>query len=785
MKTLVPLFIAVVCLIGVSNSQTINSPAAPMPMTISAVTADVPGGAPASPMVSPTTYEMKYWTNSTSYFNWTVPGNYGSFVNLYLMQRFTLPNNGGFLDSLSIWIEDVSGGNVLFRVWPCFATELGGQTYLLPQFGVQAIDSVLISKDNLKMKAFNSVKMRGALVPKEFYITIEFTFQGGSNNTIIVRGDNHTQSGRSPVNSRVVMFNQNGQDLSFALMDSMFVESGTQKPIYSYLLMSAFADTATFSPETKIVTTPKTSGYANVKYVYNCHAVGIPRPAYRLVNGPSTMAVDWYSGTVEWTPTNQDAGPHSVTIEAFNQNNTDQQTFTIDVSAASAPKITSYAIRSALVGEPYFYQVTATGGPAPTFSLTCASLPGLKIDAQTGLVSVTPTAANIGSHIVGITASNALGNDQQSYTLTVASTASGPRIVSSPVIIGSINQKYVYQVSSSGNPSPTYSLTKSPAGMIVNANTGLIEWTPTQSGSFPITVRAENRVSADSQSFSIAVSAASTAPLWASNPKALAIADQLYTDTLLAFGTPTPQYTLVSGPGGLIIDGLTGKVTWTPSRAQKGPNAVKVRATNSAGNTDKDYTITVRAVPRITSSEVFTGKVGQLYSYQVTADAEPAATFSLGSFPTGMTINSTTGLISWTPDATQAGQYNLKVIATNTVGSDQQAFTVDIGPATAVDPISDAAGYLLGQNYPNPVFRADNPVTYVSFTLPATAHVSIEVVNVYGEVVAKLFDGMETAGQHAIAFDTQATRHILPAGQYLVRMTSGTVTRSRMMTIVK
>jgi hypothetical protein len=785
MKTYVPMLIAFLCMSSVGRSQSFTDKVLSGAFFMTAEKQEHAGSAPSTPLLSPTTVEMKYWTASPTYFSWQLPRNFGSFLNLYLLQRFTLPNNGGFLDSMSVFIQDIApSGAVLFRVWPTFPADLGGATYYLPQMGGTAIDSVLVDKAALKMNAFNSLRMRGALVPKEFYISVEFTFSGTTNNTVTVRGDNHDQAARSPEKSRVVMLNQASNQLQFALLDSTLVESGTGKAIFSYLMMSAFADTATFSPETKIVTTPPTSGYANVPYIYNLHAIGIPRPAYRLVSGPPNMTVEWYTGEVKWTPTNQDAGPHEVIVEAFNPNNTDRQTFSINVIAAATPKITSVAKKTAIVGEPYMYQVTATGGPTPTFTIASASLTGIAINATTGLVNFTPTAQNVGSHIVGITATNPIGSDQQTFTLTIASTASAPKIVTSPVITGTVGQKYTYQVSASGNPGPTFSLTKSPTGMTVDANSGIIEWTPTASGSYPVTVKAENRVAADSQSFSVAISSASSAPQWASNPKSAAVADRLYTDTLVAFGTPTPSYQLTSGPSGLVIEALTGKVTWTPTRDQKGPNSVQVRAMNSSGFADKTYAINVQAVPRITSTEVFTAKVNELYSYQVVADAEPAATFSLDVYPTGMTINSATGLISWTPNSTQKGQHQLKVLAVNPVGTDQQQFTIDVTGTSPIDRVADASLYVLGQNYPNPVVRSDNATT-IAFSMPVTAHVVVDIVNVYGQVVSTVLDDMRTAGEHTLAFDTQVAGRALPAGQYMIRMTTGAVIRTRMMTILK
>ncbi|MFA5973301.1 MAG: LamG domain-containing protein, partial [Lentimicrobiaceae bacterium] len=53
--------------------------------------------------------------------------------------------------------------------------------------------------------------------------------------------------------------------------------------------------------------------------------------------------------------------------------------------------------------------------------------------------------------------------------------------------------------------------------------------------------------------------------------------------------------------------------------------------------------------PAITSAAPLNGTVGNVYSYEVNADGYPVPTYTLTTFPVGMTIDATTGLIQWTP----------------------------------------------------------------------------------------------------------------------------------------
>ena len=86
--------------------------------------------------------------------------------------------------------------------------------------------------------------------------------------------------------------------------------------------------------------------------------------------------------------------------------------------------------------------------------------------------------------------------------------------------------------------------------------------------------------------------------------------------------------------------------------------------------------------PTITSTPVTIGGVGHLYSYDVDASGCPAATFSLETYPAGMTIDPNTGLIEWTPSST--GDVNVVVRATNSEGYDEQNFTISVSVITEV-----------------------------------------------------------------------------------------------------
>ena len=85
--------------------------------------------------------------------------------------------------------------------------------------------------------------------------------------------------------------------------------------------------------------------------------------------------------------------------------------------------------------------------------------------------------------------------------------------------------------------------------------------------------------------------------------------------------------------------------------------------------------------PTITSTPITTATVDVLYTYDVNAtdpDIGDTLIYSLTTSPSGMTINSTTGVIGWTPTSTQIGDNAVTVEVSDGSLSDTQSFTITV-----------------------------------------------------------------------------------------------------------
>lgn len=312
-----------------------------------------------------------------------------------------------------------------------------------------------------------------------------------------------------------------------------------------------------------------------------------------------------------------------------------------------------------------------------------------------------------------------IGNEHYSKTFTSAFSTPiqitvdtvAPEITSAPgTEVLAAGTVYQYDVQASGEASANirYRLVNSPAGMTIDAQTGVISWTPggTAQGPFAITVIASDLAgNEDSQQFSLSVNLA---------PVVTPVnAKSVYEQQLLEFTVSATDadggltYRLAEGaPQGAAIDAQTGKFSWTPSEAQ-GPQKhyVTVEVVDSFGSVGKTtFTVDVwesntpPAVAAIADQSAMEDQLLSLTVVATDADIPHTLTYSLGQgTPQGVAIDPQTGRLTWTPNELQGGAaHSITVVVTDNAGaSAETTFTVTVAendkpPAFA--PLESATG---------------------------------------------------------------------------------------------
>jgi hypothetical protein len=170
------------------------------------------------------------------------------------------------------------------------------------------------------------------------------------------------------------------------------------------------------------------SGTAGVAFSYQIVATNSPT-SFLVTGLPAGVSASASTGLISGTPQAAAAGTTKVTLAATNASGTSSNaTLTLNIAAAApaaVPAIDSAAAASGTVGSQFGYQLSATNSPT-SYSTAAGSnnLPaGLSLNAATGFISGTPTAA--GTIPVTLTASNAVGASN-AFTLTFTIVAAAP-----------------------------------------------------------------------------------------------------------------------------------------------------------------------------------------------------------------------------------------------------------------------------------------------------------------------------------------------------------------------
>jgi hypothetical protein len=150
-----------------------------------------------------------------------------------------------------------------------------------------------------------------------------------------------------------------------------------------------------------------------------------------------------------------------------------------------------------------------------------------------------------------------------------------------------------------------------------------------------------------------------------------------------------------------------------------------------------------------------------------------------GVLPTGLLLDTNTGVISGTPTAESTYTFTIRVTdSSSTPQTDDQEYTVVITVRDGIDEEPQVpVDFMVVGNYPNPF----NNSTVISLNLPEAGMVKIEIFDILGKQVNTLFDGYMNAGINEVTWNGAN----VSSGVYLYKVTSGDRTATRRMTMVK
>jgi uncharacterized repeat protein (TIGR03803 family) len=168
----------------------------------------------------------------------------------------------------------------------------------------------------------------------------------------------------------------------------------------------------------------------------------------------------------------------------------------------SLPALTSAPTVSGTAGVPLSYRAVGSQG---TESFSATNLPGgLSIDSASGLITGTPGTGTVGATTATITLTNAVGSTAAQVTFNIVSLPA-PVIGGFLSTYGAVGTSFSYFIVASNNPSG-YSTSALPAGLTLDATTGIISGTPTTAGTTSVLISATNAQATTSATLSLVIS---------------------------------------------------------------------------------------------------------------------------------------------------------------------------------------------------------------------------------------------------------------------------------------
>jgi Putative Ig domain/FlgD Ig-like domain len=455
---------------------------------------------------------------------------------------------------------------------------------------------------------------------------------------------------------------------------------------------------------------------------------------------PAGAQIHPLSGLFTWTPTNDQSGTHTITIQVRDTCEdpcTVTATVTIVVNDSEpenqCPVLSPIGNQTVEEEVLLTFDANATDpdvGQMLTFSLDPGFPPGASINSSTGEFTFTPTHEQVGTHSVTVRVTDNGDpecSDFETITITVEEgenecpvlAAIGNRTVTEGELL-----TFTATATDPEGDEIIFSLDPGePAGAMIHANTGVFTWTPTSEqgpGTYDITIRATDLCltpCSDTETIQVTVldvGGANACPVLAP------IGDRTVTEgellTFTATATDADQEEIIFSlenlvPAGAMIHANTGVFTWTPSPSQ-GPGGydITIQATDLCDTPCSDSEIIHVTVldtgggggdnecPVLAPIGDMTATQGENLAFTATAtDPDPGQlTFSLVDAPSGATIHSVTGAFLWVPSSTGTFTFTVRV-TDDAECSDEETIDVTVNPVGG-GGASTVTAYFVGGN---------------------------------------------------------------------------------------
>jgi len=516
---------------------------------------------------------------------------------------------------------------------------------------------------------------------------------------------------------------------------------------------------------------------------------------YGASNPPLGLSINPATGEISGAINDGDTAysPYTVTVTALDSANLSigvSQTFLWYVNPLVT--LTNPGTISSADGDTIFIPLSATDSAGDFLDYTASYLPaGVTIDSETGVISGTISggADAYSPYSVTVTATDAddaTGTASQTFTWTVASSGTITVSLTAPsdqTNVEGYSPTLNLSATDSASNAMVYGAVNLPPGLTIDTSTGVISGTITDGDSasslYIVTVTATDSTNssvAASQTFDWTINPLVT--LTSPGTQANADSDTVYLPLSATDSAGNPLvFTAANLPAGLSIDPYSGIISGTISgSADTGsPYSVTVTATDyfvSGSNDSHTFSWTVASSGTITVS--LTQPADQTnvdgYSPSLTLSATDSASHSLvygaSNLPAGLSIDSSTGVISGTITSGDSadGVYDVTVSATDSTNSSigmSKTFQWTVNPVVTLSVASSVAD-ADGESVNWTIEGSDSgsfPMTYSASGLPTGLTINVAT----GVISGTIASGDYTSSPYSVtitatdAFDGSAT----------------------------
>lgn len=427
------------------------------------------------------------------------------------------------------------------------------------------------------------------------------------------------------------------------------------------------------------------SGQGGYPFSYTIAANGSPT-GFAAQGLPSGFTLNGNTGVISGTTL--ESGTIPLTISGINTAGTGSAILNVSMAAPPPiPVITSSLTHSVQAGTAIpsasAYTIAATNMTYTPVSYG-ATLPtglGLAVSSSSGKITGTPKWP--GTYPIEIRATNPGGTGKATLQYTVTPNGPAPVITSGDTVTGYVGTALSYQITATNSPT-RFDAAPLPPGLTRSTSTGLISGTPTATGNSSVTVTATGIGGDGTKQVQFNIAPNPNVPVITSAVTVSGNVGVAFSYTVTASPAAT-SFSTSTLPGGLVLNATTGVISGTPTSAAQGASTVTLTATNASGSSEPvTLTITIGAAvpaPAITCPINAVGRVGTPFSFQVTATNSPTSfAISSGTLPSGLTLNTGTGLISGTPSASVTSTVTLTAANAGGVSPGKQ-LTIAISPS--------------------------------------------------------------------------------------------------------